>query len=252
MSYYVRRVKRTVWPEEVPDLQVALNNFDNIIADPLTDCTRTSGGTLSLWEISTKDDVYKAVISLVTAPEQKTISSMEIIFITPQNLSNHSLSLNKTDGRTTVTEFVSSHYDIVDINYKKLQDVGKLILSILISDGSKRIEKIDIINILKGYLLSNIKVNYKKINDDLLILLGEDVQYHLLDTDFYKDIKSKFFLDLKIKVINELFENHIDLINSKIRGMNEREKMAFKGSIKMQTSQNKFSFNKNLLDFMNS
>ncbi|HCJ6435183.1 TPA: hypothetical protein NU686_003622, partial [Acinetobacter baumannii] len=133
MSYYVRRVKRTVWPEEVSDLEAALNDFDNIIADPLTDCTRTSDGTLSLWEINTKEDRNKAIISLITAPEQKTISSMEIIYITPENLSDYSLSLNKTDGRTTVTEFVSTHYDIVGINYKKLKDVGKLILSILIS-----------------------------------------------------------------------------------------------------------------------
>ncbi|MCX2643855.1 hypothetical protein, partial [Klebsiella pneumoniae] len=112
-----------------------------IISGPLTACTRTSDGTLSLWEINTKEDRNKAIISLITAPEQKTISSMEIIYITPENLSDYSLSLNNTDGRTTVTEFVSTHYGIVGINYKKLKDVGKLILSILISDGSERIGK---------------------------------------------------------------------------------------------------------------
>ncbi|HCJ7824941.1 TPA: hypothetical protein NV462_003135, partial [Acinetobacter baumannii] len=198
MSYYVRRVKRTVWPEEVSDLEAALNDFDNIIADPLTDCTRTSDGTLSLWEINTKEDRNKAIISLITAPEQKTISSMEIIYITPENLSDYSLSLNKTDGRTTVTEFVSTHYDIVGINYKKLKDVGKLILSILISDGSERIGKSDVLRILKEYLLLDIKKNYLKINNALLIFMGEEIQDRLLETDFYKEIEPTLFLDIKI------------------------------------------------------
>ncbi|MDC4442814.1 hypothetical protein OHV35_05200 [Acinetobacter baumannii] len=252
MSYYVRRVKRTVWPEEVSDLEAALNDFDNIIADPLTDCTRTSDGTLSLWEINTKEDRNKAIISLITAPEQKTISSMEIIYITPENLSDYSLSLNKTDGRTTVTEFVSTHYDIVGINYKKLKDVGKLILSILISDGSERIGKSDVLRILKEYLLLDIKKNYLKINNALLIFMGEEIQDRLLETDFYKEIEPTLFLDIKISVINKLFENQFDLINSKIDGMNERENMAFKGSMKMQKIRSKITFNQNFLDFINS
>lgn len=235
MSYYVRRVKRTVWPEENTDLKVALDNFDDMLADPLTDCTRTSNGTLSLWSINEKEDDKNAIIALITAPDQKTISGMEIIYITENHLEEYSLNVNKTNGRTSVNELVPTHYDIVGVNYKKLQDVGKLILSILMTEGSKKIGRSDVIEILKCYLFSDIKENYVKINDTLLILMGEDTQIELLKTDFYKQLTPKFFLDLKISVINLLFKTDLSLILSKISNMNIKEKMALKGGLKMQS-----------------
>lgn len=253
MSYYVRRVKRTVWPEENSDLQVAFDNFDDMVADPLTDCTKTSNGTLSLWSINEKNDDTNAIIALITAPDQKTISGMDVIYISENQISEYSLDLSKTDGRTTVDELVSTHYDIIGINYKKLQDVGKLILSILISDGTKKISKGEVIQILQTYLFSNITENYEKINEMLLIFMGEETQKELLKTDFYKKLKPKYYLDLKFSVINNLFLSNLALVQSKILFLNVREIMALKGNLKLQLNSNKgLEISKDLLEFIDS
>lgn len=242
MIYFTRRFNSDVWPQAHQEINAVMSNFAEISADPFSKCLKTDNGTLSLWKFCTadttvnKDNLANSIMALVTAPNQKTLSPLDVIYFSEVDLQTAGLSINQTDGSTSITHLINTHFDIVDINYKKLENVGQLVLQTLLRDSIENFTKQEVIELLNSYLDLDIKNNYKNINDNILIFMGEATQRKLLDTNFYKDLPGKYFLDIKITVLNDLFIADSSLISQKIAQLNPREKAAFRVDVRLKSN----------------
>ncbi len=253
MVYFVRRLNSDVWPEDEEKIQDALSNFDEISADPFSKCLKTHKDTLSLWRICSdgavsKSTLAKSIIALVTAPNQKTISALDVIYFSENDLEKDELSIKQTEGETSIPDLVNTHFDIIGVNYKRLENVGRLVLKTLLSSSMESFTKREVIELLDSYLDEDIENNYKNINENILIFMGEATQKKLVNTNFYKDLHGKYLLDLKITVLHELFTRDNLLFSEKIAQLNPREKAAFRIDVS-QKSNSKVEYS-SLIDFV--
>ncbi|USE84364.1 hypothetical protein [Acinetobacter tibetensis] len=253
MVYFVRRLNSDVWPEDEEQINIALGNFDEISADPFSKCLKTHNNTLSLWKVSSdgevnKSTLAKSIIALVTAPNQKTLSPLDVIYFSDNDLKEDELLIEQTDGETSIPDLVNTHFDIIGINYKKLENVGRLVLKTLLNNSIESFTRKEVIDLLNSYLDEDIENNYKNINENILIFMGEITQRKLVNTDFYKDLNCKSFLDLKITVLNDLYSKDKLLLDEKIHQLPPREKSAFRIDVN-QKANSKKEYNE-LIDFV--
>jgi hypothetical protein len=126
MAFLVRKFNRAKWPGE-NELQL----IEDLSADALTSCLRTSGNTLSVWKTGsavwgTFDDILAALFSTLDGPNRAdviVISQREVELI-------DGVELIDVKASTAASESINNkHSDISKLSFSSMAKVAKIILT---------------------------------------------------------------------------------------------------------------------------
>jgi len=127
MAIYIRKVMKGKWDWRNPvDSNLLAMELGT---DGITNCCRTSSNTLSIWmvdsdQLITEND-KKIVATLST--NGGGLSAIDCIFISDDDISQCGASVRQVDGDSLISDIVSLHYDICDLNVESLGKLGVLI-----------------------------------------------------------------------------------------------------------------------------
>ncbi|MBQ8901622.1 MAG: hypothetical protein IJY87_00970 [Bacilli bacterium] len=159
-NVFYRMIFKPFWPceESIDSLDECLNNLElrTIIKD-----FRTKDNTLSIWNLDDPKDVVLALIN----PNYR-LEDAFFVKITKEELEANGLILNNNKGNSIFEELNENHYDIVDVNYKTLGKVSKLILSALKNGDCELVTTHEIIKIIRK-LVDEEKINVAKLPKEI-------------------------------------------------------------------------------------
>lgn len=142
MSFLVRKIARSKWPSNDFEQMVK----DEIPADALSNCMKTSKNTLSTWEIESLDNIEEAVLALVASGDH--IDTIHVVYIERDNMESKGLNISDIEGKTPVKDLVDTHKDIAALTYQSVGEFANLILGELKQKKEKRYAKSDLVKII--------------------------------------------------------------------------------------------------------
>lgn len=130
MRGYLRKVAPAKWKK--PTLPVS-----DYPADAITGCTRTRNNTLSLWAVSDQADIEDAILAIALAGTR--IDKIDYVILSPEEISNISGLVKKTEGQTPIASIANKHHDICDLTYVSLGQVAEVIKKAVLIDDKVQI-----------------------------------------------------------------------------------------------------------------
>lgn len=127
MSILVRKVTKSKW------LQNNISEGESPSADAITTDLRTTKNSLSVWEIESIDMLEDAVLAIVSAGDH--LDTIDVILFDSDDFSCSRLEVRKTDVPIPFKDFIKQHRDIVNLNYRSLGEVAKLIVKSISSNS---------------------------------------------------------------------------------------------------------------------
>jgi hypothetical protein len=122
MPLLVRRINRAKWE------QINSETDNDVSADAITNCLKTTNNDLSVWKIEKKEDLENAILALITGKSQAKLSTLHYVILSEDLILEKGLDLSETEGDTIVEGLKKTHNDISNLTYKKLGIVKDIIL----------------------------------------------------------------------------------------------------------------------------
>lgn len=130
MSFLVRKINKAKW------YQIDIMESNDITADAITNCLRTTKNTLSVWHIETEDDLEKAVLAIVA--NQEHLDTIDVVILDEPSLNEYNLNIVTSPGETPVASLIEAHRDIAELTFIKLGHVKDHIVQRIRSQKMKR------------------------------------------------------------------------------------------------------------------
>ncbi len=159
MPLLIRKISKAKW------YQVDIENDDNVSADAVTNCLKTTKNNLSVWRIESEDDLDQAVLALVS--NQDHLDTIDVVILEESSIIDYKLNIVASPGDTPVESLIDAHRDISDLTYTNLGHVKDHIVERIRSHKLKRYT----IGSLKKILIKAIEDGLLSKND-----LKESVQ----------------------------------------------------------------------------
>ena len=126
-----RKISRAKWE---PKEYLAA---DEIRADVISGCLRTTGDTLSWWRCTDdEEDVAEVALALAAGPKFERFDTIYVVRLPEAVFANAGLASESTDGETAVKDLRPRHMDLVSLDVERLAMVAR-ILGPLIRSGDK-------------------------------------------------------------------------------------------------------------------
>jgi hypothetical protein len=120
----VRRINRAKW-YAIPELNGEVG-IDELHADFLSTCLKVEKkGKISLWKIESDDDLDEVIVA-VTIEKSDSFGKLDFIKITPEELNE--IGLTPENIPQGMTGYKDNHFELKDLNYKKIGDIAGIIL----------------------------------------------------------------------------------------------------------------------------
>lgn len=125
MAYFIRKVDSTQWEDELP----SEHNILNMAVDGITNCCKTYGNTLSIWQTSSNDPLSDENKRLLTGMAMSLDRPLPFtfIFLSEEELQRLELELESSPGDTPFVEVASSHRDISNLTLEKMGELAWVI-----------------------------------------------------------------------------------------------------------------------------
>lgn len=159
MPLLVRRINRAKWEP------INIEDKEDVSADAITNCLKTSNNDLSVWEIENESEIENAILALVTGKSQEKLSTLHYVILNKEDILKNGLELNSTSGDTVVEILKNTHKDISNLTYKKLGIVKTLILESINSEHFTTKKQLKVI--IKKALQEG-KVDIDSLNEKLV------------------------------------------------------------------------------------
>ena len=130
MSLLIRKIDKGRW------LQNDIVNGEDVSADAITNCLKTSGNTVSTWRIGNEAQIDDAVLAIVSAHQH--LDAIDVVWISQDQLSEYGIIMQDTPGLTPVVDLVDNHVDIAKLTYKALGTVAHCIVKSFSDKNVKR------------------------------------------------------------------------------------------------------------------
>lgn len=130
MSLLVRKIDKSKW------LQNDIVSGEDVSADAVTNCMKTSGNTLSTWCIDNEAQIDDAVLAIVSAHQH--LDTIDVVWMSQDQLGEEGIIMQDAPGFTPVVDLVDNHVDIVDLTYKSLGKVAHCIVKCFSDNYVKR------------------------------------------------------------------------------------------------------------------
>jgi hypothetical protein len=116
----VRKIDRAKW------MQNDILGGETVSADAITNCMKTTGNTLSAWQIPGEAAVSDAVLAM--ASEFRHLDTIDVALLDQSSLHDAGLRVVESPGRTRVQRLVRTHRDIAYLDYDSLGTMARLIV----------------------------------------------------------------------------------------------------------------------------
>jgi len=148
MALLIRKFAKSKWKVE------QLDNNDDIGSDALTSCLRTTGNTLSVWQVETQEEVSKGILAIVS--NQDRIETIDIIKLDPAELLEKNIDIEVTDGDSVVESLVKSHRDLSNLTYKKMGIIKDFMIEGIRNNLTQRVNRAQQIELLKDAIKNDL------------------------------------------------------------------------------------------------
>ncbi len=115
MSKLVRKINRNNWPEK-------LDNISTIGADAITQCLKTKGNALSVFQISSEDQIDEVFLALASNADH--IETTDLVMMDQGQILGLGMNLIQTAGITPIEDLQKIHYDIANLRYDTLGQIA--------------------------------------------------------------------------------------------------------------------------------
>lgn len=146
MSLLVRKIDKSKW------LQNDIVSGEDVSADAVTNCMKTSGNTLSTWCIDNEAQIDDAVLAIVSAHQH--LDTIDVVWMSQGQLGEEGIIMQDAPGLTPVVDLVDNHVDIVDLTYKSLGKVAHCIVKCFSDNYVKRYTRGSLIKLLRTAIAS--------------------------------------------------------------------------------------------------
>lgn len=140
--YLIRKINKSKW------LQINILEEDDVTADAITNCLKTTKNTLSVWEIENEYDINDAVLAIVS--NQDHIETIDVVILSDIELSNQGITIIASSGNTPIESLRDIHRDLTQLTYSKLGVIKDHIVERIRNDKLKRYTKGQLKKILKN------------------------------------------------------------------------------------------------------
>ncbi|GCC53700.1 hypothetical protein SanaruYs_39450 [Chryseotalea sanaruensis] len=130
MSYLVRKVNKAKW------FQIDILKDDDVSADALTNCLKTTNNTLSVWRIDNEADLDSAILAIVA--NQDHLDTIDIVILEESSLEGYNINIVASPGETPVASLISAHRDLSQLTFSKIHDIKNHIVERIRNDKLKR------------------------------------------------------------------------------------------------------------------
>ncbi len=172
MPYLIRKYSRAKWRG------VDFHKPQNAPADAITNCLKTTDNTLSVWEIDSPDKPDEGVLAIAGSLDH--IAAIDIIILNEDDIKDADISVESSEGDTTVTDLKETHKDIVNLTYYTLGKINDLMVTSLKNKLCKRYTAGELKKILKK-ALNEKRIHWENLSPGLQKIckkLLEGEEYH--------------------------------------------------------------------------
>ncbi|EOQ22854.1 MULTISPECIES: hypothetical protein [Citrobacter] len=162
MGHLLRKFSLAKWePNRGIDSQ-------DISADAITGCTRTSNNTLSVWSSTTQDfaseEVEKLIVALATTMNEP--AAIDLIWLEDEWLQSNGIELVSSSGGSKYKSLNNKHKDLASLKHSSLSLVGEHILSQMQDDTKfKRITKKELIKLVVKWMNADKEFNIDELKE---------------------------------------------------------------------------------------
>lgn len=130
MPLLVKKIEKGKW------LQNDIVRGEDISADAITNCMKTTKNTLSMWRIDEEEQMDDAVLAIVSAHQH--LDTIDVAWVKLNQLEEYGISMQDTPGETPIADLVDSHVNIVNLTYSSLGKVAHCIVKCFSDNSVKR------------------------------------------------------------------------------------------------------------------
>ena len=112
MSLLVRKIDRSKWR------RTGIEGGDDVCADAITSCLRTTGNKMSVWLIESEAEIDEAVLAI--AAGQLHLETFDVVTISPDYIGEKGIAVSATESETPVEELRHIHRDLCELSYCSL------------------------------------------------------------------------------------------------------------------------------------
>lgn len=116
VSLYVRKINSAKWEQN------DIRSGEDISADAITSCLRTSGNILSVWEIDSENRLEEAILAMVSAGDH--LATMDFAVMNAGHLLDNDIESENNEGNTLVHDLRDTHRHLVELTYPKLGTIA--------------------------------------------------------------------------------------------------------------------------------
>jgi hypothetical protein len=142
MSLLIRKINIAKWK------QIDINTNDDVSADAITNCLKTSKNTLSVWHIENEIDLDNAILAIVS--NQDHLDTIDIVILEQDPIERNNISIVASIGETPVITLKNNHRDIIGLTYSKLGNIKDCIVAKIRDNKHKRYTIASLKKILKS------------------------------------------------------------------------------------------------------
>lgn len=127
--------------------QYDIINGEEISADAITGCLKTSQNTLSVWEMANENEMDDVALALVSF--QPHLETIDVISLETDTMVAQGIRLEQTDGLTPVADMKHKHRDLCGLSYRSLGIVANHMVEGIRENKYRRYTKTDLKKLLK-------------------------------------------------------------------------------------------------------
>ncbi len=169
VSLLVRKIDKGKW------LQTDICAGEDVSADAITNCMKTTNNNLSVWKIESENKMDEAVLAMVSAHDH--LETIDIVPLNREYLREKGIDSEPTIGLSHVEGLRRIHHDLCHLSYRKLGLIAYHIVDIIREQRVKRYTA----GRLKEILGNAVRGERLKL-DDLSQGLRKKVEGYLLAT----------------------------------------------------------------------
>lgn len=141
MSVLVRKIERNKWTQN------EIIKGAEVSADAITNCMKTVGNALSVWQITDETKLEDAVLAIVSMFDHP--DSIDVALFDERVVIDAGLQIVAKPGKTPIEGLVQNHRDIAGLTYSTLGTMANLTVKCFKDDKIRRFTRFQLLKLFK-------------------------------------------------------------------------------------------------------
>jgi len=156
--YLIRKINKSKW------YQINIMEDDDVSADAITNCLKTTGNTLSVWSIDSEEDIDEAVLAIASNLDH--IETIDVVILNDTTLREYGISIITSTGNTPIESLREIHRDLAELTFSKLGIVKDHIVERIRNNKIKRFTKGQLKKLLSNAINKGL-LQFDDLNDSI-------------------------------------------------------------------------------------